>query len=261
MPTPRTTRARAWRGLTLAGFAVAGGLFVTSGLTADGLDLRVSSVSDLDTVVHRERSRTDGLQKQVADLNREVSSLSRNVDDTSVAKLQARVDRLRDPAGLAAVAGPGVTVTLNDAPEEEINRVIESGEVTAEDLVVHQQDIQAVVNALWAGGAEAITVQDQRVISTTGIKCVGNTVILHGVPYSPPYVIKAIGPQSEMLDSLELNDYIAAYRVIADEYQLGFDIETVTSHKLPAFAALLELKYAKAAGSPAGSPAGNPAAR
>ena len=52
---------------------------------------------------------------------------------------------------------------------------------------MHQQDIQAVVNALWAGGAEAMTIQGQRVISTTGIKCVGNTVVLHGVPYSPPY--------------------------------------------------------------------------
>ena len=58
---------------------------------------------------------------------------------------------------------------------------------------MHQQDIQAVVNAMWAGGAEAMTIQDQRVISTTGIKCVGNTVILHGVPYSPPYGISAIG--------------------------------------------------------------------
>ena len=50
-----------------------------------------------------------------------------------------------------------------------------------------------MVNALWSGGAEAMTIQGQRVISTTGIKCVGNTVLLHGVPYSPPYVITAVG--------------------------------------------------------------------
>ena len=64
---------------------------------------------------------------------------------------------------------------------------------------MHQQDIQAVVNALWAGGAEAMTIQGQRVVSTTGIKCVGNVVILHGVPYSPPYRISAIGPTDDML--------------------------------------------------------------
>ena len=78
---------------------------------------------------------------------------------------------------------------LDDAPEKgraEAGRDVENA-------IVHQQDIQAVVNAMWAGGAEAMTIQGQRVISTTGIKCVGNTVILHGVPYSPPYEISAIG--------------------------------------------------------------------
>ena len=82
------------------------------------------------------------------------------------------------------VRGPGLTVTLDDAPERR-DRL--GGHATPNDLVVHQQDIQAVVNALWAGGAEAMTIQGQRVIATTGIKCVGNTVVLHGVPYSPPY--------------------------------------------------------------------------
>ena len=57
------------------------------------------------------------------------------------------------------------------------------------DVVVHQQDIQAVVNAMWRAGAEAVTIQGQRVISTTGIKCDGNLVSLHGVPYYPPYEI------------------------------------------------------------------------
>ena len=56
-----------------------------------------------------------------------------------------------------------------------------------------------MVNALWSGGAEAMTLQKQRVISTTGIKCVGNTVVLHGVPYAPPYEITAIGD----LDALQ----------------------------------------------------------
>ena len=60
--------------------------------------------------------------------------------------------------------GPAVTVVLKDAPKEEIDHAVSSGEVTADELVVHQQDIQAVVNALWAGGAEAMTLQDQRVV-------------------------------------------------------------------------------------------------
>ena len=89
-----------------------------------------------------------------------------------------------------------VTVTLDDAPSS-----VAANGIDPDLLVVHQQDIQAVVNALWSGGAEAMTIQDQRVISTTAVKCVGNTV-LHGIPYSPPYVITAIGDQARLRAAL-----------------------------------------------------------
>ena len=83
-----------------------------------------------------------------------------------------------------------MTITLTDAPDAVQDSVAEDD---VSNLVVHQQDIQAVANALWAGGAEAMTIQGQRVVSTTGIRCVGNSVVLHDVPYAPPYVIRAIG--------------------------------------------------------------------
>ena len=80
-------------------------------------------------------------------------------------------------------------VTLDDATEE----APDAYDGDPNDLVVHQQDIQAVANAMWSAGAEAVTIQGQRLISTTGIKCEGNQVTLHGLPYSPPYVIVGIG--------------------------------------------------------------------
>jgi uncharacterized protein YlxW (UPF0749 family) len=76
------------------------------------------------------------------------------------------------------------------------------------DVIVHQQDIQAAVNALWRAGAEAVTVQGQRLISTTGIKCDGNSVSLQGLSYSPPYEIVGIGVPSELLTSLESDSYL-----------------------------------------------------
>src|SRR5690606_41382455 len=66
-----------------------------------------------------------------------------------------------------------------------------------DDLVVHQQDLEAVINALWAGGAEALMVQDQRITSLSSVRCVGNVLLLHGRHYSPPYRISAIGDRSE----------------------------------------------------------------
>ncbi len=100
-----------------------------------------------------------------------------------------------------------MTITLDDAPAD----ALAARTTDVNQLVVHQQDIQAVANALWAGGAEAMTIQGQRVVATTGIKCVGNTVILHGVPYSPPYVISAIGPVDGMLESVDTSPYIELY--------------------------------------------------
>ena len=64
---------------------------------------------------------------------------------------------------------------------------------TVDDVVVHQQDVQSVVNALWAGGAEAMTIMDVRVICTSAVRCVGNTLLLDGKVYSAAVLVTAIG--------------------------------------------------------------------
>ena len=79
-----------------------------------------------------------------------------------------------------------------------------------------------MVNALWSGGAEAMTIQDQRVISTTGVKCVGNTVVLHGVPYAPPYVISAIGDQERLRAALADSEPVQIYRQYVEAYGLVY---------------------------------------
>ncbi len=235
-----------WRLVALLVFVVAGSLFATSALAAGGLDLRASSVTDLDTVVRQERDRTDVLQARVAELNRDVGALGEDVDDAEVADLQREADLLRSATGFQPVRGPAVTVVLSDAPKAAIDRAVDEGGVTADELVVHQQDIQAVVNALWAGGAEAMTLQDQRVISTTGIKCVGNTVVLHGVPYAPPYEITAIGDVSTLLDSLEDSDYIDGYKTYVEAHDLGYDVRLDSEVTMPAYEGSTGLRYAEA---------------
>ena len=96
-----------------------------------------------------------------------------------------------DRCGYRRGGWPSLTVTLEDAPIPPDG--IPDG-YAADDYVVHQQDLQAVVNALWAGGAEALQVMDQRIISTSAVRCVGNTLILQGRVYSPPYSVSAVGP-------------------------------------------------------------------
>jgi uncharacterized protein YlxW (UPF0749 family) len=231
--------------VTLVVFVVAGSLFATSGLAAGGLDLRASSVTDLDTVVRQERQRTDALQQQVAELTRDVGTLGEDVDDARVDDLQREIAELRGAAGFESVRGPALTVVLSDAPKADIDRAVESGDVTADQLVVHQQDIQAVVNELWAGGAEAMTLQGQRVISTTGIKCVGNTVVLHGVPYAPPYEITAIGDVDALRASLDSSDYIDGYKTYVEAHNLGYEVTESEEVTMPAYEGSTDLQYAE----------------
>ena len=125
---------------------------------------------------------------------------------------------------------------LSDAPLS-----VKPAGVADELLIVHQQDIQAVVNALWTGGAEAMTIQSQRVTSRTGVKCVGNSVVLHGVPYAPPYEIVAIGDQARLEQALADSAAVTIYRQYVDAYGLGFSQRRGTP-RLPVHRVVLVLE-------------------
>ncbi|MGZ4436692.1 MAG: DUF881 domain-containing protein [Oryzihumus sp.] len=240
-------RSRTWRLLVPAVFLLAGMLFVTSAVSSGGTDLRASGYTDLDGLANSQRVDVERLRAQAADLNAQVNELSTNLGSGTPKKLQQRVEALRAPAGLTPVHGPGVTITLNDAPAEVQNSV-DTSQVDISNLLVHQQDIQAVANALWAGGAEAMTIQGQRVVSTTGIKCVGNSVVLHDVPYAPPYYISAIGPVDKMLSSVNNTPYIDLYFEAVQRYDLGWDLKVANDLQMPGFTGSTDLRYAHAAG-------------
>lgn len=239
-------RSLRWRLATPLAFAGAGALLVTSAVNSAGTDLRPGQYDDLADLAQQETDRVEQLQARVAGLNDEIEELSDQVENGSTKQLQNDIDELAVPAGMTAMEGPGLTVTLEDAPKE----VRDSAGAQVSSAIVHQQDIQAVVNALWAGGAEAMTIQGQRVVSTTGIKCVGNTVLLHGVTYSPPYVISAIGEPEGMKASLDASPYIQAYLSAVDVWELGWDVEVEDSIEVPAYSGTENLQYARTAGKP-----------
>lgn len=238
-------RRVAWRLAVPGVFLLAGALFVTSAVASDGTDLRAGRYGDLASVVQQATEEVDRLQAERAALAEEVEALTAELNDTGATPIQDQVRQLEVPAGLGAMQGPALTVTLDDAPSDQVA----GPDVDPNFLVVHQQDIQAVVNAMWAGGAEAMTVQGQRVISTTAIKCVGSTVVLHGVPYSPPYVITAVGDPAAMLAAISSNPYIESYRTWVEPYNLGWDVEVRSDVELPPYKGTLDLDYARPAGA------------
>ena len=244
----RTYRSRSllWRLLAPSVFLLAGALFVTSMVSSGGTDLRAGRYDDLNGLANAQARDLQGLRVKAAALTKEVDRLTSDLGGAGAEKDQARVDALKGPAGLLPVHGPAVTITLDDAPKDVIDAVGDDPEA-AKPLIVHQQDIQAVANALWAGGAEAMTIQGQRVVATTGIKCVGNVVILHGRPFSPPYRISAIGPVDRMLASVSSSPYIRLYLQVVDSSQLGWDVATTPSMDMPGYTGPTELEYARPA--------------
>lgn len=244
-----------WRLAVPLATAAGGLLLATTYAGSDGTDLRAGDRRiGLSGLVAQNGDQVEVLQSEVGRLQQQVERLSQEATSRPTggadARREATVAALRDRTGLRPVGGPGLTVVLDDAPDQAIDAVaddVAGSPVTVSDLVVHQQDIQAVANALWRGGAEAMTIRGQRVVATTGIKCVGNTVILHGVPYSPPYDISAVGDPAALRTALEESAYVTSYREVADAYDLGYVVLPEQELQMPAYTGSTQLQHARAA--------------
>ncbi len=237
---------RAWRLGTGIALLLCGALLVVSFVNSDGTDLRPGRYTDLATLVSTDADRYERLQDRAGDLQSEVDRLSRGVEDRIAQRIRRESDALREPAGLEPVSGAGVTVVLSDAPNEVFEQALRDPDADLRPYVVHQQDIQAVVNALWAGGAAAMTIQGQRVVTTTGIKCESSAVQLQGVPYPQPYTIQAVGDPSALIDALDADPVVQGFRADADEPDVGvgWDLEAEDVVETPPYEGLLDISSA-----------------
>ena len=229
----------AWTVLVPLTALAAGLLFATSASTAQGTDLRADRRLQLTELIARERADVEQREQDALELRAEVRGLSQQAaeGDTRVAAAAAKAE-LELAAGLVPVEGPAVSVSLNDAPRREGRPELSQD---PDDLVVHQQDVQAVVNALWAGGAEAMTLMGQRIVSTSAVRCVGNTVILHGRVYGPPFVVTAVGDPDALRDALDSDPGVLVFRTYVDRFGLGYQVRSSRSVRLPAYDGPLEL--------------------
>ncbi|MBP2353891.1 uncharacterized protein YlxW (UPF0749 family) [Kribbella aluminosa] len=239
-------RISLWRAVAPVALMCAGLLFATSATNARGTDLRPSRNTTLAGLVEEQSRRSASLVKQHAALTHDIEALQAQQGSIDP-KLAKQFEDLSEQVGTRPVTGPGLSVTLRDAPPEVVK---DNPDVDENWLVIHQQDIQAVVNALWAGGAEAMTIQNQRVISTTGVKCVGNSVVLHGVPYLPPYTISAIGDRRKLQKALDDSQYIQNLHDYVVKFQLGYDVKNDSSLQMPAYEGTLDLQTATVPGFP-----------
>ena len=140
------------------------------------------------------------LYEEQAQLKREIESLHKDIElaqaasEDSVLSPAEKVD-LQDKkakAGLAKLNGPGVIIVLNDSKSN----------IVSDETIVHASDLRDIVNLLWNAGAEAITINGQRVVQSTAIDCIVNTVLVNNIRLSTPFQIEAIGPKENLLSTL-----------------------------------------------------------
>jgi uncharacterized protein YlxW (UPF0749 family) len=200
---------------------------------------------------------TDDLSAELEDLRGQVAEARDGALAASAVGQQAIEDleAAELAAGLDAVTGPGLLVTLADAePDADADPVGGTGDDGSGD--VRDGDLQLVVNALWAAGAEAVSINDQRLGPTTAIRFAGEAVLVDFRPVTNPYLISAIGDPDELRSRFLASPEVNALAVISESYGLRFEFAQEDELSVPA-GGVPELRSAVPfTGQPAGAAAG-----
>jgi uncharacterized protein YlxW (UPF0749 family) len=248
-PPPTRGHSRsAWRFGVPAVCLLAGLLLAATHGVSGGDEIRRSDAPRLVDLVREAQQSVDRLTAERDSLVTEVDTHHGGSPgaDAALAAITARSARLAVDTGLDPMRGPGLVVTLNDAQRDAEGRF--PRDASPDDLVVHQQDIEAVLNALWSAGAEGIQMQDQRIIGTSAPRCVGNTLLLNGRTYSPPYVVTAIGDPAAMQAALAASPLVTLYKQYVVRFGLGYTEEPRAEVELVGHAEPVRMKFATPAG-------------
>ncbi|MBP3337224.1 MAG: DUF881 domain-containing protein [Clostridia bacterium] len=196
-------------------------------------------VDELMTDLKKEREKNEVLQKQLSAYENDIAQYREDMEQSSGYSkfLSEQLKRAEISAGMSELVGPGVIVSLSDVNKRKAAEFQNSA-----STLIHDEDIRRIVNELWSAGAEAISINGSRIITTTSIRCVGPTVLINDKKMAPPYVISAIGNAEQLEAALNLNGgVIDTLRV------WEFEISISKSEKitLPKYDGVISHKYAQ----------------
>jgi uncharacterized protein YlxW (UPF0749 family) len=242
----RDTRRSPWRfGVPLV-CVLAGLLLAATHGVSGGAEIRRSDAPRLVDLVREAQSSVAQLSTERDALTKRLDSLHGRSTNAALAAMLRRSAELAGEADMDPVHGPGLVVTLQDAQRDANGRF--PRDASPDDLVVHQQDIQAVLNALWSAGAEAIQMQDQRIIATSVPRCVGNTLLLNGRTYSPPYTITAIGNAPAMQAALAAAPLVTLYKQYVVRFGLGYQEDVKPDVRIVGYTEPVRMHFAQPLG-------------
>ena len=181
------------------------------------------------------------LKAQLADLRKQLDTIQANASTQTDAtrSLQARIDDLKARAGLTPVTGDGVVIALDDAKQTP---------ASAKDLdksICHATDLTDIVNTAWRGGAQAVAINDERIVGTSSVYCVGSTIMVNGTLMSPPFQIVVIGRQDQLLGAFEDPAQLRDIKQRSEVHGLGFRVSRATQLQAPAYSGALNVRAAQ----------------
>jgi uncharacterized protein YlxW (UPF0749 family) len=241
--TTAPQRRKFQRSLVLLVPAVLFGLLVTLQwrTQAERSELSVRYNAPLVDAARALQLEQDKLKADLAALRVQLDEIQRNSSTQSGAEreLQSRIDELRASAGLTPLSGDGVAIQLDDARNVSL---------TSRDVdksICHATDLTDILNTAWKGGAEAIAVNDERIVNSSSVYCVGSTIMVNGTLMSPPFNINAIGPQNSLLGAFDDPNQLQDIKQRRDVQGLGFRVTRASAIHVPAYSGALNIRYAE----------------
>lgn len=192
--------------------------------------------------IRRLETEQEELKENIGRLREQLDEQRRQLaaNTEMLKEINAELERQKMMAGLLPVKGPGVQVILDDSN-------IRSAPVATDstDYLIHEYDLRDVVNLLWMAGSEAIAINDERVVATTSIYCVGSTIMVNDTRLSPPYLIQAIGNPAVQKDILSNPAFLREIRRRAELYGIQFEVRARKVLTIPAYKGSFPIQYAQ----------------
>lgn len=188
------------------------------------------------------------LKQRILDVDREIRAIQQSGEGSAgqIRELNTRLEQARIAAGLVPLEGPGLVLQLEDSGSP-----VPPGESVG-DYVVSGQDIRTLVEELWLAGADAIAINDERVVASSAILDIGGLLLVNQAYLAPPYRITAIGPD-DLFDALSGSaGFVDFVRARVDTYGIRVSFAEPGSVSVPAYAGSVSLRYGKPAAPPVG---------
>lgn len=191
--------------------------------------LPTRQVNELAKILKNQEIRLAKYESEIDALRRQMQSYDQDQE----------IIRLKMAAGLVPLTGKGLRITLSDS-ERQLKEY--------EDpvfYIVHYDQLELLINELWAAGAEAVAVNGYRLGSTTGFSCAGTTILIDTKRLAPPYIIEAIGDPLNLKNALMMPGGFVEQQILS--FNLKFIIELADKLVLPAYKGSITMEFAEPA--------------